>query len=839
MKPSSAGAVAALCLFLLWSSSESPLGGERDFGRRLRHGGKAGKPAAELEVPDKKESEPAEERHGDKAGKPAAELEVADKKEPEPAEDDNQKTVAPNGPPLPNLVKLVLHRSFEMVRPLPWLPKLDDLTHQELIQRRDYFVTAGFLMVSTFMALGVGLTVVGSKAVSSGQMVLLPSTSRPVESELGEVKRQLLQVSVRVHFLAICGMLFFCLQRESFSSQYGAAWEFWLVWLAVCLTQGLIEMVAVLRRGERRAMSVYPVKMIVGHLPFLSEKADTVKDVIFCALALHAGDVYLAGFSFAMLVLCHELFLQSREVEGDLYEAYLPVLSSPPPLSEEEAAVPSAVESQTIASANADTRIATVDKAPGFSQALETLLKQTSAGRLRIAMMEDLPQAMLAVLFVFRNGDCKYVSGSFSLSLIRIVPSLPAVARAVTEAVFEKIHREVVKSARAGNAARLHGQLTRLVRTEKTSPWDVRKFSMAERLWVLMASLLLSYFAYAMTMASLTSTKRIIVGVLTVVSVVLMLVATQRAKVAHEDNQKDRCCRTDACGRLVFWSLVVLCLCAGSVIVSAAMSIGMHTWLPIKALALGSVVVAILMDIIIWTPSSMETGLSGTRFNREKVHLIDLELMVRLLKEVPCTLVELKDFGFGPIELKSAYPAPVEALIKLFKPEEVLMAFSIQEVLAGGLTPEQLAASGTTFEDLVRSCGLKAVWELKSTKSTVDTFNSYRQRIVNKYEPAEIREAGIPCSELAKCRLPEGKIAAFAEAGYTGEELYQMKFTEKAMKEAGFTLTQLKEAGYGSNLASLHKLKYLGFSAKDFKAAGFSSSEMMQAGFGFLDRKIA
>eukprot|EP00929_Paragymnodinium_shiwhaense_P068430 TRINITY_DN34407_c0_g1_i1.p1 TRINITY_DN34407_c0_g1~~TRINITY_DN34407_c0_g1_i1.p1 ORF type:complete len:588 (+),score=57.38 TRINITY_DN34407_c0_g1_i1:226-1989(+) len=493
---------------------------------------------------------------------------------------------------------------------------------------------AGFLMVSFFMALGVAFTALGKKFVAAdyqavGAVAL--STSRPAESEFGEVKRRILQVSVRVHFLAVCGMLSFCLRRGSFSSQYGAAWELWLVWLAACLTQGLVEIVVVSRRGERRALSVYPVKMIIGHMPFLSEKVDTAKDIMFCALAWHAGDVYLAGFSLAMLVLCHELFLQSKEVEADLYEAYLPILSATPP--DAEVSGQSASKSQ-----------------PPSSQALETLLKKTSAGVRRIAMMENLPQAMLAILYVSRNGDCAYVSGSFIVSLVGILPSLPAVARAVNRWAIDKIHSDLVNSARDGNAARLYGQLTRLKHTEKTeSPLDVTRFTMAEKLWLLMASLLIGYLTYS----SMDNTHHIIVGVLTVVGVMVMLCIACCAAGTMNAKSADS---LEGYVEYGIWTVVVLCVGIVFVIVSTAMSLMMHSLLPLKAYCLGFVVALILTDFLVWTPLRIadKWSESDARLSRDKVDPADLVLMVCLLKELQCTLSELKAFGFGLVELKEA-----------------------------------------------------------------------------------------------------------------------------------------------------------------------------------------
>eukprot|EP00929_Paragymnodinium_shiwhaense_P120507 TRINITY_DN9246_c0_g1_i5.p1 TRINITY_DN9246_c0_g1~~TRINITY_DN9246_c0_g1_i5.p1 ORF type:complete len:926 (+),score=121.58 TRINITY_DN9246_c0_g1_i5:128-2905(+) len=803
MRIGSAGVAAAFCLCLVWLSGQPLLEGGRD-ARRLRQGSRV----ADLRADDQKEES-------------AKKL---------------SQTAFTSAPALPNLVKLVTQLCFESVQPPPLLPKLDDLTQQELVQRRDYFLTAGFLIVSAFMVFGMGVTVVGRscKQSSPGYLRVEPSAPTPADGELGLGQKGLLRVVVWSHFLTNCGMLSVCLKRGAFSSDYGSAWEFWLAWFVGCLVQGLVELVAVLRRGEGRTISItsYPKHMIVSHVPFLSEKADTVKDIMFCALAWHAGDVCLAVFSLAMLALCHELFLESREVEGDLYDAYLPVLAAPPPdsattkLSAHESVeeqVTEQLSNQTLSCCEWVKEQVTKQliKAPDWvqEQVFVQLIKQTSTGRLRVALMEDLPQTMLAILFVIRIGDCKYVSGSFTLSMLRIVPSLPFVARLVTSAAPKTIHSEIVKSAHAGNAAKLHAQLTRLLKKAPSSPLSAGSGSVAERLWRRMAFMLLGCFTCTMVWVGMRHATAIAVRV-PVAFVAFVLVAVVSGLKAYVyATWCPECC----------WCCWYLLPCL--LLVQSVYSFYyVHSWLPIKALAVLCVGVALLLEEVKQQASTDENA-SGTTFDCEQLLLNDRVLMVQVLKELQSTPAELRDLGFDVEELAKEY--------------------SFVELIRGGYQPGWvLAKSGSTVKELVEAgATIKWLYEVGIPKrlmaeagynlENLDTadygsrFLSLRQHKRSGFTAKNFKETGYTAKEMYEADLGFA-VKDFLGAGYTLQELVQAFVSgETSFKEAGCTLKQLWEAGYPSDLQSMSKLKEGGFTAKDFRDGGITAKALQDLELGF------
>eukprot|EP00929_Paragymnodinium_shiwhaense_P120505 TRINITY_DN9246_c0_g1_i3.p1 TRINITY_DN9246_c0_g1~~TRINITY_DN9246_c0_g1_i3.p1 ORF type:complete len:1062 (+),score=123.06 TRINITY_DN9246_c0_g1_i3:128-3313(+) len=800
MRIGSAGVAAAFCLCLVWLSGQPLLEGGRD-ARRLRQGSRV----ADLRADDQKEES-------------AKKL---------------SQTAFTSAPALPNLVKLVTQLCFESVQPPPLLPKLDDLTQQELVQRRDYFLTAGFLIVSAFMVFGMGVTVVGRscKQSSPGYLRVEPSAPTPADGELGLGQKGLLRVVVWSHFLTNCGMLSVCLKRGAFSSDYGSAWEFWLAWFVGCLVQGLVELVAVLRRGEGRTISItsYPKHMIVSHVPFLSEKADTVKDIMFCALAWHAGDVCLAVFSLAMLALCHELFLESREVEGDLYDAYLPVLAAPPPdsattkLSAHESVeeqVTEQLSNQTLSCCEWVKEQVTKQliKAPDWvqEQVFVQLIKQTSTGRLRVALMEDLPQTMLAILFVIRNGDCKYVSGSFTLSMLRIVPSLPCVARGVTSAVSKKMHSELVKSARVGNAAKLHAQLTRLLKKQVSSPLGERSGSVLVWFWRCMACTLLGCFICTTVWASMRNRTEITVTV----SFVIVVVLSALVQVYCE-----YCC---CCATFLLW--------VGSV----ALSLSLHTWLPIKGLAVFGVVAALLQEVIVLNTqeTSADENASGTQFDREQLSLNDRVLMVQVLKTLESKPAELRELGFGVDELAQEYSV-VELLGIGFQPGLVLAktGSTVKKLVEAGITIEELYKMGIP-EGLMAEAGYNL--EQLDAADYGSRLSLLKEQKSHGCTAKEFKETGYTAKEIHKADLGFSA-RELLEAGYTVKEMYQAGFSDSQLKASDCTIKLLWEAGYPSNIQSLTKLKEAGFTARDFKDGGYTAKGLqdLQLGFDAKDYMMA
>eukprot|EP00929_Paragymnodinium_shiwhaense_P091076 TRINITY_DN5111_c0_g1_i3.p1 TRINITY_DN5111_c0_g1~~TRINITY_DN5111_c0_g1_i3.p1 ORF type:complete len:1261 (-),score=206.15 TRINITY_DN5111_c0_g1_i3:339-4121(-) len=881
MKSSSLSVAVVVCLGLVWSCSRSPTEGRGDGRRLRRHGGAPSHVAADLAV---HVNESKAEVGAVGSGTPLAvgvalpnvtqfvhehilqrldDLATHHCFAQDNAREVDEDSAAPSacGLPLPNLIKAVTHLSFEMVYPSPWLPKLDKLTSEQLAQRRDYFMTASMLVVGLFMAVGVGLTVLSKKvavgtrrdmALTENFRVVAQTSDEEIASQTKDIenvgwwRRRLLELNVRVHFVAVSFMMIFCLARQSFSSDYGAAWEFWLVWMIVSLSQGLVELVVVLCRGEDRDASLYPTKMIIGHVPWLSEKADTVKDVMFSALAWHVGDTQIALISFALLFLCHELFLHSGEVEGDLYDAYLPILTAAPPEKDTDTAIESASEetkptveqeaqtskpmSRTRSSIvgqglpRSKSRSSVVGAAtkaapeegtkdvprnePGIlanAQTVETLLKQTSAGRLRIAVMEDVPQAMLALLFVVRNGYCKYISGTFSLAVIRVLPSLPAVSRTVTLRITDSIYAELVKATRAGNTGKLHALLKRLKAANE--PCNAKEFTLLGKiafvLWACISSWLLLWFAYTVWVLLSHHVSRRVATVIVAEPIIMLL------------------------GVLIGWATglwpITGCITLFMGFFALVLSTGNSSWMPLKVYLVLCVAPLLLVDCMLAGCSSMLGVQTKTLFEPRRVKPPEtLFLMVRLLlDEVKCTLPDLKTLGFGPIELhKNGFKAT--ELTEHFSVEEVLKAKAGFLIKDANLGHNQIGAK--LPEDSAMVAALKETgYNAEDVRAILQTAPWVIDDVAGKKLNRQLARLQFTAQELKKINC---EAEYLREAGYDAADVDEAGYTLKEMKAAGYPLKSLIQIG-----KTPKELKDVDFTAKALGQAGAPAKEVHAAGF--------
>merc|ERR1719440_785700 len=75
--------------------------------------------------------------------------------------------------------------------------------------------------------------------------------------------RPAVYILVMGHMFFFGGGLYFCWLQESIDKQYGAAWEFWVGWLHVGMTIGIVEVMVKLYRREEVAPMTYPKAMLM------------------------------------------------------------------------------------------------------------------------------------------------------------------------------------------------------------------------------------------------------------------------------------------------------------------------------------------------------------------------------------------------------------------------------------------------------------------------------------------------------------------------------------------------------------------------------------------------
>ena len=66
--------------------------------------------------------------------------------------------------------------------------------------------------------------------------------------------------------------LVWCLSKGSVGFTYGAAYEFWIMWLFLGMMGGMGQVVMLCRRPGKRRVSLYVEAMIISHVPIISER---------------------------------------------------------------------------------------------------------------------------------------------------------------------------------------------------------------------------------------------------------------------------------------------------------------------------------------------------------------------------------------------------------------------------------------------------------------------------------------------------------------------------------------------------------------------------------------
>ena len=142
--------------------------------------------------------------------------------------------------------------------------------------------------------------------------------------------RPLLAVVLACYIAAMVKLLAICQLRKSISMKYGPAWEFWYAWSNLGLMFGLLEVCLLFFLPGERSLSIYAKGMVMAHIPLLSERVDTAKDVVFVFVADAQDEELIAIAAMSLLVVGHAYSACNKDVCAELVESYLPILSSEP-----------------------------------------------------------------------------------------------------------------------------------------------------------------------------------------------------------------------------------------------------------------------------------------------------------------------------------------------------------------------------------------------------------------------------------------------------------------------------------------------------------------------------
>ena len=325
---------------------------------------------------------------------------------------------------------------------LPSIAEINAMSDEEKTDRFHWFFSVFVMVYVCFVFLGSGIMIGGAELKARGDYQAL---GRPVplskEAQILLVMLSLL-VTVSLSFTASI----WSLQTGRLSKKLGLDWEVYLfLFCCGCLSLLIQSVVAVawLKAGDRFDATAFAVASM-SVLPVVSDQFDTLKDIIFGALCVqseHWAMKVLGVLSWLYLLAFHAWFIFCGVVVG-LY-------------GENAEGVPGANCFSELATSHLAVLL-TAPKVDGESSAgfwegtiLPTLYKQLTPSKRQYLMTENLPQAVLSLLFLFFEGG--------SMFIIVLNLALPAVQIFLASLLFNPV--------RAAAAPALGKALSRAVHT--------------------------------------------------------------------------------------------------------------------------------------------------------------------------------------------------------------------------------------------------------------------------------------------------------------------------------------------------------------------------------------
>ncbi len=190
------------------------------------------------------------------------------------------------------------------------------------------------------------------------------------------------------------------------------------------------------------------------------------------------------------------------------------------------------------------------------------------------------------------------------------------------------------------------------------------------------------------------------------------------------------------------------------------------------------------------------------------------------LKSAGTTLDELKAGGYSPAELKKAAYTALDLVQAGYSPADLISAgYSEGQIAEAGIPSDQIKtakAQVVSLQKLLKDCNPTALAQAKNQGLSATDI---KQRF--SCLPGSLKAAGFTVSDLK-------------DAGYDAKSIIAAPFTPVEMRTGGFTAKQLKDLGYSASA-----LKAAGFTVGDLKQANYTPSELAKAPFGATDLRSA
>ena len=349
----------------------------------------------------------------------------------------------PNLPDLVGIVDNAVHLNFtvqtveEPQAFLPTIAEIRAMTDQEKTERLHWFLCV-FLLVFLFIVIsGTVIMVVGVELKARGSYHGLGRTA--ALSDRAQLWLVILSFGGTVSLsFAVCMWSF---ETGHLSKTLGLDWEVYLL-LFCCAGASLIAQavlaVAWLKAGDRFDATAFTVASFSSMAPFLSDQFDTLKDIIFgwlCWQSKHLFMKIVGVLSWSYLLAFHAWFFYVRHARdalgancfNELAASHLSVLLIPPKVTGER---------------------------PGSCWegiVLPAIYKQVTKSKRDHLLIENVPQALMSVLFLAFEGGSIFVA-----ALNLVIPGVQIVLtfllfRPVRTAAIPALGKRLDKAMRSGN----------------------------------------------------------------------------------------------------------------------------------------------------------------------------------------------------------------------------------------------------------------------------------------------------------------------------------------------------------------------------------------------------
>eukprot|EP00435_Cladocopium_sp_Y103_P001551 s4924_g1.t1 len=359
----------------------------------------------------------------------------------------------PEMPPVPDLVEMAENSVHGVLSPptveepkvwLPTIAQINDMTDEERGDRFHWFLFVFVVVFFSVVSAGTIVMVVGAEAKALCNSYHGLGQTAPL-SNWAQILLVVLSLVVTISLSFIATL--WSLQTGRLSKKLGLDWEVYLLLFCCgCLSLLIQSVVAVawLKAGARFDTTAFAVASM-SILPIASDQFDTLKDIIFGALCFqseHWAIQSLGVLSWLYLLAFHAWFVFGGVRVGSRGWSRAPGVNCFSELATSHLAV-------LLTAPKVDG-----ESSPGFWEGtiLPTLYKQLTPSKRDYLLIENLPQAVLSLLFLFFEG------GSMFIVVLNL--AVPAVQVGLTFLLFEPV--------RAASAPGLGKALSRAVASGNT-----------------------------------------------------------------------------------------------------------------------------------------------------------------------------------------------------------------------------------------------------------------------------------------------------------------------------------------------------------------------------------